>query len=75
MIQVRNVPESLHRELTRRARQRGQSLTAYVQEILEREVDRPPRAELVRQIMEMEPVKLDVSIADMIQEARAERSG
>ena len=75
MIQVRNVPESLHRELTRRASLRGQSLTAYVQEILEREVDRPPRAELVRQIMELEPVKLDVSIADIIREERGALPG
>lgn len=75
MIQVRNVPESLHRELTRRAGLRGQSLTAYVQEILEREVDRPSRAELVRQIMELEPVKLDVSIADIIREERGALPG
>ncbi|MEE2846754.1 MAG: toxin-antitoxin system HicB family antitoxin [Gemmatimonadota bacterium] len=48
MIQVRNVPESLHRELVRRADLHGQSLTAYVQDILEREVSRPPRTEIVR---------------------------
>ena len=41
MLQVRNVPERLHRELTRRARKAGRSLTDYVQEILEREVGRP----------------------------------
>ena len=70
MIQVRNVPESLHRELVRRADLRGQSLTAYVQNILEREVSRPPRTEIVRRIMEREPVKLDVPIADLIREGR-----
>ena len=70
MIQVRNVPESLHRELVRRADLRGQSLTAYVQDILEREVSRPPRTEIVRRIMEREPVKLDVPIADLIREGR-----
>lgn len=42
MIQIRNVPPSLHRELKRRARRSGKSLTAYIQEILEREVERPP---------------------------------
>ena len=70
MIQVRNVPESLHRELVHRADLRGQSLTAYVQDILEREVSRPPRTEIVRRIMEREPVKLDVPIADLIREGR-----
>lgn len=75
MIQVRNVPEPLHRELVRRASLRGQSLTAYVQQILEREVRRPPRAEVVRRIMELEPVKLDLPISDLIREERDARSG
>jgi hypothetical protein len=35
MIQVRNVPDRLHRELVRRARLRGQTLTDYIQEILD----------------------------------------
>lgn len=74
MIQVRNVPESLHRELVRRAELRGQSLTAYVQDILEREVHRPSRAEIVRRIMEQEPVKLDFPVADLIREDRDARS-
>jgi plasmid stability protein len=34
MIQVRNVPARLHRELVRRARARGQTLTDYIQAIL-----------------------------------------
>ena len=42
MIQVRNVSDKLHRELMRRARARGRTLTDYVEEILEREVARPP---------------------------------
>jgi hypothetical protein len=46
MIQVRNVPPELHDELVRRARLAGKTLTAYVQEILEREVDRPPAEEV-----------------------------
>jgi len=61
--------------LVRRASLRGQSLTAYVQEILEREVRRPPRAEVVRRIMELEPVKLDLPISDLIREERDERPG
>jgi len=45
MIQVRNVPPELHRELKRRARLSGKPLTTYIQEILEREVERPPADE------------------------------
>lgn len=42
MLQVRNIPDRLHREVTKRAKARGQSLTEYVQGLLEREVARPP---------------------------------
>ena len=52
MIQVRNVPPELHRELKRRAQLSGKTLTAYIQEILEREVERPPVDEIWAQIHE-----------------------
>jgi len=50
MIQVRNVSPELHAELVRRARLQGKTLTAYVQEILEREVGRPPAEEVFARI-------------------------
>ena len=50
MIQVRNVPPELHAELVRRAKLRGMTLTAFVQEILEREVERPPAEEVFARI-------------------------
>ena len=50
MIQVRNVPPELHAELVRRARLAGTTLTAYVQDILEREVGRPPAEEIFARI-------------------------
>ena len=40
--------DRLHKELVRRARVRGQTLTDYLQEILEREVARPEPAEVDR---------------------------
>jgi len=50
MIQVRNVPPELHAELVRRARMQGKTLTTYVQDILEREVARPPAEEVFARI-------------------------
>jgi len=50
MIQVRNVPPELHAELVRRARLAGKTLTAYVQDVLEREVGRPPPEEVFARI-------------------------
>jgi antitoxin FitA len=73
MIQVRNVPDRLHRELKRRAKLRGQSLTEYVEEILEREVSLPPQEEVFERIRQSEPVDLGVPFADLIRAERAER--
>ncbi|MDQ3767699.1 MAG: hypothetical protein M3346_10185 [Actinomycetota bacterium] len=73
MIQVRNVPDRLHRKLMRRARARGQTLTDYVQEILEREVARPPADEVFKRISGRERVRLRGPAADLIKQERASR--
>jgi antitoxin FitA len=72
MIQVRNVPERLHRELTRRAKARGQSLTAYIEELLERDVSKPPVAEVLERIRARGPIKLGMSGAQAVRESREE---
>jgi plasmid stability protein len=71
MIQIRNVPDRLHRELTRRARKRGQTLTAYVEEILEREASRPTAEDLDARIRSREPV--DVSVDEIVRWIRMDR--
>ena len=73
MIQVRNVPDRLHRELVKRAKARGQTLSAFIEEILEREVERPPAEEVFERIHRMPPVKLSRPVADLIREEREER--
>lgn len=73
MIQVRSVPDKLHRELMRRARNSGQTLTAFVQAILEREVARPPVDEVFDRIAKRTPVDLGRPAADVIHQERAER--
>lgn len=73
MLQVRNIPERLHRELRRRARARNQSLTDFVQAILEREVARPPAEEVFDRIESAEPVDLDIRVAEVLGDERAER--
>lgn len=72
MIQVRNVPTNLHRELKRRARTRGLTLTRYIQAILEREVSRPPADEVVEGIAIRTEVDLGVTAAELLRAARAE---
>lgn len=73
MIQVRNVSARLHGELTRRARARGQTLTDYIEGILEREVARPPAEEVFERIARRSPVKLRARAADLIREERTGR--
>lgn len=70
MVQIRNVPERLHRELLRRAKARGLPLTRYLEEVLEREVARPPRAEVFARIRAAGAVDLGVPAAEIV---RAER--
>ena len=73
MIQVRNVPDRLHRELTRRARANGETLTQYVERILEREVARPLPQELFDRIARRTKVDLGEPAADLIKRERADR--
>ncbi|HSJ52070.1 MAG TPA: hypothetical protein VLA90_12435 [Actinomycetota bacterium] len=73
MIQVRNVPDRLHRELTRRAKARGQALTDYIQDLLEREVARPPAFEVFDRIEGRTRVKLDRPASELIRDQRRRR--
>ena len=66
------MPDGLHKELVLRARARSQTLTDYIQEILEREVARPDPREVFRRILESEPVDLGVPVAELIREGREE---
>src|SRR2546427_8807642 len=73
MIQVRDVPDRLHRELVRRAKARRQTLTDYIQQLLEREVAHPPVDELLARIARHRPVKLPMSPAALIRADRRAR--
>jgi plasmid stability protein len=75
MIQVRNVPDRLHRELARRAKARGQTLTDYIQAILEDEVARPAADEVFERIRARPKVGLGVPAAALVREERAGREG
>jgi hypothetical protein len=57
----------------RRARAHGLTLTAYIEQILERELSRPPAAEDFERIDRGKPVNLKVTAADLIRAERASR--
>jgi plasmid stability protein len=73
MIQVRNVPDRLHRELAKRARARGQTLTDYIQDILEREVSRPLAEEVFERVARRSAVRLGRPAAELIREERSQQ--
>ena len=70
MIQIRNVPDSLHRELKSRAALAGMSLSDYLTEQLSRLTGMPTRKEFLRRLREDPPTDLDISAAEIIREMR-----
>ncbi|MDH3213288.1 MAG: hypothetical protein OEM05_12455 [Myxococcales bacterium] len=70
MIQIRNVPDRLHRRLKVRAALEGMSLSDYLRLELERILERPTRAELCDRIARRESVELKPSAAELIREER-----
>jgi plasmid stability protein len=70
MIQIRNVPDELHRRVKARAALAGLSMSDYILRELERTMSRPTRQELLARLAELPPIELDPPAADVI---RAER--
>lgn len=70
MIQLRHVPDELHRKLKARAATEGLSLSDYLLQEVERIAERPTLADLRRRLAHREAVKPRVPPAKAI---RAER--
>lgn len=71
MIQIRNVPEALHRQLKARAAMAGMSLSDYLLDEIRRAAERPTVEELRGRIELRSMVTPSVSPAQAV---RAERS-
>lgn len=69
-VQIRNVPEDLHRQLKARAAQEGTTVSDMLLREIERLVERPAKREVLQRIASREPVRLSESAADVV---RAER--
>jgi plasmid stability protein len=59
MIQIRNVPDELHRKLKVRAAERGMSLSDFLLAEVEEIADRPTVAELMERLAVEERVEVD----------------
>ena len=70
MIQIRNVPEQMHRRLKARAALEGVSMSQYVLAAVERALERPSRRDLLAAIRAQPSADLDPPPAEVL---RAER--
>jgi antitoxin FitA len=70
MVQIRNMPSELHRELKARAALEGMSLSDYLLRELRHAVDRPTLDEMRRRLERRRPVRLRQSTTAAV---RAER--
>ena len=75
MIQVRNVPEQLHRKLKVRAAEQGVSLSDYILIELRRLADRISPQELAERVQKIAREELAPTPAEILRAERDERSG
>jgi plasmid stability protein len=70
MVQIRNVPDPIHRQLKARAALSGLSLSDYLLAELKRSLERPTRQELLERIARLPPVRLSREPAELVREER-----
>lgn len=73
MIQIRNVPETLHRQLKVRAAMEGVSMSRFVLREIERALERPSRRDLLEAIRAQPEIELDPPPAEILREEREQR--
>ena len=71
MIQIRNVPDDLHRELKVRAAQSGMTLSDYLLRELRAVAVRPTMEQWLARTETLTPVETDLSPAEAIRAERA----
>lgn len=70
MIQIRNVPDDLHRKLKVRAAQEGMTLSDYLLSEIESVAKKPTLREWLERVSSREPVEVDESPAEIIRRMR-----
>ena len=73
MIQVRNVPDTLHRVLKARAAMNGMSLSDYLLSEMREIAERPTWAELRERLKQREPVRTRLDTAAAVRTEREAR--
>ena len=73
MVQVRNVPDDVHRKLKARAATEGLTISDYVLREIRKAVDRPSRTELLERLASRPRVRLRKSAAEIVRSERDAR--
>ncbi len=73
MIQIRNVPDPLHRRLKSRAALEGLSLSDFLLKEIEQVAERPTLKELTERLATRTPVQYKVSPAEILRVERNRR--
>lgn len=73
MIQLRNVPDALHRTLKARAALSGMSLSDYLLAEIREIAERPTLAEFRERLHKRKPVSAELDTARMVREEREAR--
>ena len=73
MIQVRDVPDSVHRVLKARAAREGMSLSDFLKRELERVAQRPTMREWLESTSSFKPIPSKKTAAQIIRQLRDER--
>jgi plasmid stability protein len=73
MIQLRNVPDPLHRSLKARAAMAGMSLSDYLLAEIKEIAERPTLRELRERLHTRKPVRAQVDTARLVREEREAR--
>lgn len=73
MIQIRNVPDDVHRQLKARAALAGTSMSEWVLQRLVAALERPTRAELLERVRGRARVELPIDAASLLREEREGR--
>lgn len=73
MIQLRNVPDALHRSLKARAAMAGMSLSDYLLSEIREIADRPTLAEMRERLHRREPISVPIDTARLVRHERDSR--
>jgi plasmid stability protein len=73
MVQIRDVPDALHRELKSRAALAGMSISEFLLMELRRSLERPTREELLRRVSKRAPARVRPDPADAVRAERKRR--